>query len=243
MSGFGQVPGDLGGAGLGGGVGRLVRPVHLQLAAEQHRAEQLDQPVLVPDPVLAGDGHQQQALPGRAERLGHRQPADQRPAEPGHRGQQRGEPADPAHPPAGPCRSRPSRPRPRCPAPRPRPARPAPCPAAPARPPGRRRATTRERSPNGSASRRPSSTGRVARTNGRSTPMITLSGIGPFVVATRHLRSLVSAAPCSSTAQHSQPAQPPQPGPQPAEQQQQASARSPAAARPRRDRPARARRR
>jgi hypothetical protein len=49
-------------------------------------------------------------------------------------------------------------------------------------------ATKRERSPNGSASRRPCSTGRVARTNGRNTPMITLSGIGPFVVVKRYLR-------------------------------------------------------
>jgi hypothetical protein len=28
----------------------------------------------------------------------------------------------------------------------------------------------------------------VARTNGRNTPMITLSGIGPFVVVKRYLR-------------------------------------------------------
>ena len=95
------------------------------------------------------------ALRGRAERLGDRQPARHGTADPRHRGHQRGEPADAADPPAAAGRRRPSRPTP--------PSRhlhrgqrvehPRPAAAVAVCPP------TRDRSPNGSASRSPSSTG------------------------------------------------------------------------------------
>ena len=147
-----------------------VRARRAQVTAEHHRAEQRDQPPRRA-PVLAGDRHQQQALPGRAERLGATgSRLATAPPKPGTAASSVvNRPTRRTHQWVRACTS--IAPRRRCPAPRrgqprvehlSRSPRSTPAALVRARTRGPAARTGRPRAA-------PSSTGRVARTNGRST--------------------------------------------------------------------------